>query len=85
MRRYKPFAPLLALLCIYTIYYLLEARSQPVVTMVDYWLHLQWARQLTLSNLETWVILSIPLAISSGYELGWRSVLMSCVMVNSYH
>ncbi len=55
MRRYKPFAPLLALLCIYTIYYLLEARSQPVVTMVDYWLHLQWARQLTLSNLETWV------------------------------
>lgn len=55
LKRRRPLWLLLAFLAIYTAYYLVQAQSQPIVTMVDYWLHLQWARTLSISDFETWV------------------------------
>ena len=54
-RRFLPLAALLASISVYTALILIQARSQHAVTMVDYWYHLQSARALSLTRLETWV------------------------------
>lgn len=55
MRRYLPIFPLLLLLAAFTIVIILAAGQQRAVTMVDYWYHMQWARALSIANVETWV------------------------------
>lgn len=55
MRRIRPFLPPLLALFLFTIAHLLAARAQPVVTMVDYWYHLDVARGLALARPETWL------------------------------
>ncbi len=56
-RRNLAFAllPLLLLVGIYSPFIFVTARDQAAVTMVDYWYHLDWARNLSLSELNTWL------------------------------
>ena len=55
MRRIRPFLPPLLALVLFTIAHVIAARAQPVVTMVDYWYHLDVARGLALARPETWL------------------------------
>lgn len=80
MRRRFPILLLLILLGIYTAWYLVAARNQPAVTMVDYWHHLQLARALSLSRLETWIHPFYP----AGYFALLRVGLASGVDVLRY-
>ncbi len=70
MRRIQPLLPPLAFLALYTAWHLAAARSQPIVTMVDYWTHLQWARELSLQRPETWVHPFYPLGYFALLRIG---------------
>lgn len=73
MRRRFPILLLLILLGIYTAWYLVAARSQPAVTMVDYWHHLQLAQALSLSRVETWIHPFYPAGYFALLRLGLAS------------
>lgn len=61
MRRIRPLLPPLFALFLFTIAHVVAARAQPVVTMVDYWYHLDVARGLALMRPETWLHPFYPL------------------------
>lgn len=61
MRRLRPLLPPLIGLALFTAAHVRAAQAQPVVTMVDYWYHLDVARGLALARPETWLHPFYPL------------------------